>query len=79
MRRPSTWLVTTTATDAHGHERVLLGRAVYDHDSDTLAVATFDRPRREEVTQGGHGQLEPLAKQLLRELHRSGRVSGGKG
>ncbi|PPE70935.1 hypothetical protein C1702_05230 [Caldimonas thermodepolymerans] len=63
--------MVTTMPDAQGVETVLLGKATYDDEADLLTVSTLATPKRlHQTTQGGHGDLQALAKHLLRSLIR---------
>lgn len=74
-RVPLTWLVVDTVPGSDGGHRVLLGRASYDGDADLLTVTSIGPARRvSESTQGGHTPLTWLAKSLLREMHRDGKL-----
>lgn len=70
-RQIHTWLVVTTLPNARSQELVLLGKATYDEEGDLLTVTTLTPTKAlRETTQGGQGNLQALAKQLLRELIR---------
>lgn len=72
---PLTWLIITTVADAKGDELVLLGRASYDGPADLLTVTTLTPTSRPtESTQGAGSDLQALAKILLREMYRDGRI-----
>ncbi|GEM_PF-1853210 len=74
-RQPTSWLVLDYPHEQPtllGGPQVVFGRASYDRESDTLTVTTLPPARRLHVTtQGGHGDLQALAKHLLRELIRT--------
>lgn len=76
MTRPiHTWLVVATRPDAQGQLTALLGKASYDAQADLLTVSTLPPAKRLHVTtQGGHGDLQALAKHLLRTLIREASV-----
>lgn len=74
-RTPMTWLVVDVAKDHAGRPVALLGRASYDGDADLLTVTSIGPARRvSESTQGGHTPLTWLAKVLLRDMYRDGRI-----
>lgn len=75
-RRSLTWLIVSTISDDKGKEIALLGRASYDPDDDMLTVTTLTPTGREaeEAEVRGH-PMQPLAKLLLWEMYRDGRIT----
>lgn len=73
--QPLSWLVVTTVAAPDGGERALFGRASYDGQADLLTITTLTPTSRpKEITQGGGSDLQALAKTLLREMYRDGRI-----
>lgn len=74
-RQPLTWLIVRTVTTTEGKETALLGRASYDAAGDMLTVTTLTPAGRpSETTQAGRHPMQGLAKMLLREMYRDGRI-----
>lgn len=78
-RRPFDWLVIDCLPDQPtllGAPQVIFGRAIYDGDGDLLTVTTLTPTGRlSETTQVGGHPMQPLAKMLLREMYRGGRIT----
>lgn len=75
-QHPLSWLIVTTVLNPVGEVSVLLGRASYDGPADLLTVTTLTPTSRPtESTQGGGSDLQALAKALLREMYRDGRIA----
>lgn len=78
-RHPMTWLVIDCLLDHPtllGAPLAIFGRASYDGDADLLTVSTLPPAKRlHATTHGGYGDLQSLAKTLLREMHMGGRFT----